>query len=1174
MTRQLTGRLPVPFQPGAVRIERQAKGVGTGPVLLCGTAILAVAPHGRDARATSRDIKGKTLGQFSREVPIHMKRSFLTVFLSLLAASLGFSQGEKPLLLQTPTVSRTQIAFAYGGDIWIVGREGGEAKRLVTGTGLLSRPIFSPDGTTIAYTGNYDGNLDVYVVPATGSEPRRLTYHPGDDVAVGWTPDGKSVLFRSQRARSTDANQLFTIPVEGSFPTELPLPMAEEGSYSPDGTRLAYVPNYRSQPFWKHYRGGQTTPIWIANLADSSVEKIPRNDSNDSHPMWVGKTIYFLSDRNGPVTLFAYDMQTKKVSQVIKNDGFDIESASPGPGAIVYEQFGSLHLYDLASGKTKPITVRVAGDMPQVRPHFEKITPRQIVNAALSPTGQRAVFEAYGEILTVPAEKGDIRSITNTPAIAERDPAWSPDGKLIAYFSDESGEYALHISNQNGLGPVRKIDLGQPPSFFYSPTWSPDSKKIALTDKRLNLWYVDLDHPTPLRVDTDRFDTPLHAYDVVWSPDSRWLAYTKQLENHLRAVFVYSLDEHKATQVTDGMSDALYPNFDKNGKSLYFTASTDMALTTGWLDMTNEAHPVTRSVYVTVLRKDLPSPLAPESDEEKPPVATKKEGSATSPGAEKPAERGMEGEKEKPKEPLKVQIDFDNISQRILAMPIAARNYLGMSAGKEGVVYLVEGPQVFGEAGPPSFTVQRYDPKTRKTEKLLEGISAFTLSDNGEKMLYKQGEKWFIAAADKPPKPGEGALKIDDMEVYVDPRAEWKQMYHEVWRIERDFFYDPGLHGLNLKQAEESFAPYLAGVTSRADLSYLFREMLSYISVGHMYVGGGTEPEVKQIKVGLLGADYTIENGRFRFARIYNGENWNPQLHAPLTQPGVNVKVGEYLLAVNGRELHAADNLYGFFQETAAKQVVIKVGPTPDGSGSRDVTVVPVDNEMPLRRLAWVEGNRRKVDELSGGTLAYVHLSDTAGGGFTSFNRYYFAQVGKQGAVIDERFNHGGQLADYIIDYLRRPVMSFVATREGEDFTSPSEAIFGPKVMIIDQFAGSGGDAMPWYFRKAGIGPLVGVKTWGGLVGIGGYPQLIDGGRVTAPRWAIYGLKGQWEVENHGIAPDIEVEMDPQLVRQGHDPQLEKAVEVALELLKKNPPPKYPRPPYPNYHPRLPAPPQ
>jgi tricorn protease len=1101
-----------------------------------------------------------------------MKKLSLLWILSLAAGWTCLGQSQPPLLLQAPALSKTQIAFAYGGQIWVVGRDGGAATRLVSGAVSASGPIFSPDGEMLAYTGDYDGNLDVYVVPATGGEPRRLTYHPAPDVALGWTPDGKQILFRSPSASATDGEQLYTVPVTGGFPTELPLPIADQASYSPDGSRVAYVPGFQWQPAWKGYRGGQTTPIWIANLSDLSIVKVPRDNSTDKDPMWIGNKIYFLSDREGPVTLFVYDIETRQVTRVLKNDGLDLKSASAGPGAIVYEQFGSLHLYNLDSGESKRVDVQIAADLPQLRPHFEKVDPRQLQHADISPSGKRAVFEAHGEILTVPAEKGDVRNITNSPAVEDRDPAWSPDGKTIAYFSDESGEYALHLRDQSGIGEVRKISLGNPPSFFYSPTWSPDSNKIAYSDKRLNLWYVDLANPTPVRVDTDLFDSPLHEFDAQWSPDSRLLTYTRQLPNHFHAVFVYSLETHKSTQLTDGMSDALYPNFDKNGKYLYFTASTDLALSTGWLDMTAIGHPITRSAYVVVLKKDLPSPLPPESDDEKA-KEPEKEGSDAAPAAaeapkEKDKDKTPKGEP-KPK-PVKVEIDFENIGQRVLALPIPAGNYGGLSAGKEGQLFLAEQPVVDVSFGPPHFSVQKFDLKTRKTDKLLDGLSGFVLSSDGEKMLYAQGEKWFVAGTGAPPKPGEGMLNTAGMEVFVDPRAEWRQMYHEVWRIERDFLYDPHFHGLDLAAAEKGYAKYLDGIASRSGLNYLFEEMTGNITLGHTFIRGGTQPKVERVQVGLLGADYKIENGRYRFTRIYDGENWNPELHAPLTQPGVNVKTGEYLLAVNGRDLRASDNIYSFFQETAGKQTILKVGPNPGGAGSRDVTVIPVPDEEGLRNLAWVENNRRKVDELSGGRVAYVHLPDTADGGFRNFNRYYFAQVGKEAAVIDERFNHGGDIADYIIENLRRPIMSFVMSREGETQIEPAESIYGPKVMIINQFSGSGGDALPWYFRKAGLGPLIGMKTWGGLVGISGYPVLMDGGRVTAPRWAIYGTEGDWEVENRGIAPDYEVEMDPKLVREGHDPQLEKAVQVVLELLAKNPPKKYSVPPYPVYHHPLP----
>ncbi|HEX8091771.1 MAG TPA: PDZ domain-containing protein, partial [Blastocatellia bacterium] len=987
------------------------------------------------------------------------------------------------------------------------------------------------------------------------------------DEVVGWTPDGKQVLFRSSRNSYSGFNRLFTVPMDGGLPAEVPLPMAFEGSYSPDGSRMAYQPLTQWQREWKRYRGGQTTPVWIANLSDSSIEKLPRENSKDSSPMWVGGKIYFLSDRNGPTSLFAYDPATKKVTQLIQNSGLDIKSASAGPGVIAYEQFGTIHLYDIKSSKEQKLDIRVEGDMPSIRPRFEKVASR-ISNVALSPTGARAVFEARGEIVSVPAEKGDARNITNTTGVAERDPAWSPNGKWIAYFSDESGEYALHLRDQSGMGEVRKISLGNPSSFFYSPAWSPDSKKIAYRDKRQNVWYVDLDKGTPVKIDTSPYGVFDPISNPAWSPDSRWITYSRLLKNRLSAVFVYSVEMGKAHQVTDGMSDARFAAFDKGGKYIYFMASTNVGPTIGWGDMSAFPHQPTRSVYAMVLRKDLPSPLAPESDEEKTQDAEKPadkssekktEDSATAPPA------APDAAKPPAKEPVAVRIDLEDIGQRIVALPIPARDFQGLAAAKSGLLFLLENVPAAG-AGPSTLTLHKFDMEKRKFEKVNEGLNAFEVSFNGEKMLYRQGAQWVIASTVLPLKPGEGVLKLDGMEVYVDPRAEWNQMYREVWRIERDFFYDPGFHGLDLKAAEKRYEPYLASVAHRSDLNYLFTEMLNELTVGHMFIFGGDVPQPNRVRGGLLGADYRIEDGRYRFARVYSGESWNPQLRAPLTQPGVNVKAGEYLLAVNGRDVRSTDSVYRFFEGTAGKSIAIRVGPDPGGANSREVTVVPIASETALRNLAWIEDNRRKVDQMSGGRLAYVYVPDTSGGGYTSFNRYFFAQTDKEGAVIDERFNGGGALADYIIDYLKRPLLNFIATREGEVIATPGGAIFGPKAMIINELAGSGGDAMPWYFRKMNVGPLVGKRTWGGLVGIFTVPQLMDGGLVTAPNAAIYGLNGEWEVENKGVAPDIEVEFDPKEWRAGRDPQLEKAVEVVMDAMKKNPRPQYKKPAYPNYH--------
>src|SRR5712692_790594 len=1108
-------------------------------------------------------------------------RQLLAVIFALTAVSLfpvnAVAQSDPPLLLRFPTVSKTQIVFNYAGDLWIVSRDGGDATRLTSGIGTETVPAFSPDGSMIAFTGEYDGNLDVYVVPVSGGVPRRLTYHPADEIVLGWTPDGKKILFASWgNSFMHFENQLYTVPVEGGFPTQLPISIAWQASYSPDAAHLAYVPHIQWQAAWKRYHGGQTTPIWIADLKDSSITKVPRDNSNDHSPMWIGDTVYFLSDRNGPVSLFAYDTKTKQVSEALHSDGLDFKNASAGLDAIVVEQFGAIKLFDLNTHQAKNIHIRVAGDIAAVRPHFTKVEPKRIQNFGISPTGVRAVFEAWGEIFTVPTDKGDIRNLTHSPAVADRDPAWSPDGKSIAYFSDESGEYELTIRDQNGMGQPRHINLGNPPSFFYGPTWSPDSKKIAYTDKRMNFWYVGLEKGTPVRVDADRFEDPSVSLAASWSPDSKWLTYSKFLENHLRGIFVYSLESGKVSQITDGLGDARYPVFDKGGKELIFAASTDLGLSSGWLDLSSFQHPVLRHIYAAVLKKGEKSPVEPQSDEEK---SEEKKEAAGDKGKEadkaKEGEKGKEGEKkdEKKEEAVKVTIDLDGIGQRIVALPIKAANYVTVDTGKAGTLFLSEIPDVPRfepdvsrlEANTPQ-TVTKFDMTTRKTEPFLAGINGFGVSANGEKVLYRQGPGWFIAKTDAAPKPGEGALNIGAMEVFVDPRVEWNQMYREVWRIQRDFLYDPNHHGLNIPATEKKYAAYLKGVGGRSDLNYLFDEMLGEVTIGHMFIFGGDIPEAKKVKGGLLGADYKIENGRYRFARIFNGENWNPDLRAPLTQPGVDVKPGEYLLEVNGVDVRPPADVSRFLENTADTQVRIKVGPNPDGKDAREVTVVPVASEFPLRNRAWEEDNRRKVDEMSGGKIAYVHVPDTAVGGYLNFNRFYFAQVGKQAAVIDERYNHGGAIADYIIDELERPLRNCAITREGEKFCSPLAQIYGPKTMIINEMSGSGGDALPWMFKQDKVGPLVGTRTWGGLVGIWNYPPLMDGGFVTAPRGAIYGLHGDWEVENHGIAPDIEIENDPASVAAGHDAQLEKAVQVTLEALKKNPVVLPDHPPYPNYH--------
>jgi tricorn protease len=1100
------------------------------------------------------------------------------------------SSTQPPLLLRNPSLSQDRIAFRYADDIWTVSRQGGEAERLTSDGEVNAGPIYSPDGAWIAYSARLNGSTDAYVVASTGGVPRRITWHPAGSTVAGWSADGKDVLIASGQASYRDYDRLFRVHADGSgIPVPLPLPTGVEGSFSPDGQSLAYQPRTKWQDAWKRYVGGQTTPIWIVNLKTLDLVKVPRDNSNDSNPEWVGDSVYFLSDRGasgpGAVSLFKYDTGSKEVTQVVANTGFDLKSFQAGPGGLVYEQFGSIHLFDTAANTDKTIPIEVHGELANLAPHRVKLSPDEIQNAGLSPAGARAVFEAHGDIFTVPAEKGQTRNLTETPGVAERDPSWSPDGKTIAYFSDASGEYQLYLHDQTGFKPPTVIDLGPEPSYFSGPTWSPDSKRIAYTDKHLRLWYVDVPAGKPVLVDKGYFSFGGN-FDPDWSPDSKWIAYRRDLDNQLNAIFLYSLETHKSTQVTDGMSDATSPVFDLNGKYLYFLASTDDGPSRAGIDLSSLDRAQTTAAYVAVLAKDGASPVPPESDDEKikdetkkddKKDADKKDSDKKDADKDKKDEAGKDADKKegdkdkKDSKPVEVKVDLEKIGDRILALPIPSRNYGAIAVGKTGVVYLLENSP-FGHAsgggGASIRAIWRFTLEKRKPETVLSDVDGFIVSADGSKVLYRRKGGWTIAPADDL-KPGEGSpgkpLNLGGLETVEDLRAEWRQIYHETWRIERDFLYDPHTHGLSIPKIEARYKPYLDGLASRSEFTYLSTEMLGEITIGHMFVGGPRHHDDAP-KTGLLGADYTTENGRYRIAKILGGQNWTPGLASPLTLPGVYVKEGEYLLAVNGRELHAADNLYEFFDGTAGRQTVLHVGANADGKDARDVTVVPVDDESGLRNLDWIDANRRKVSELSGGKVAYVYMPNTGGSGYTNFNRYFYSQLDKQALVLDERYNDGGLIADYVVDVLKRFPLSGAIERDGKPIHDPVGAIFGPKVMLINQNSGSGGDAMPWYFRKAGIGKLVGTRTWGGLVGIGGFPALIDGGHVTAPRYAIYGLHGDWEVENHGIQPDVPVEELPKDVAAGHDLQLETGVQLVLDELKASPVPAIPIPPYPNYH--------
>src|SRR5437868_2768489 len=893
-------------------------------------------------------------------------RLIFALLLFLDVSAVVNAQGTR--LLRHPTVSRDSVASEYAGDLWVASRNGGQARRLTATPGVELDPYFSPDGSQIAFTATVAGNTDVYVVPTTGGDPKRLTYHPGIDRVRGWTPDGRRVIFASVRTSAPQQSyyRLWTVSVDGGLPEPLPMPRAFSASYSPDGRRIAYeeittafVPEWYEGSMWRHYRGGRTHPISVMNLADYSVEKLPWNNSNDTLPMWIGNMIYFLSDRDHTMNLYAYRVDAKQLTQLTHHDDFDIMTASAGSDAVVYEQAGYIYLVDAKSGKAQRLDIQVTGDLPWARPQFKKVVSL-IRNSALSPTGVRAAFEARGEIFTVPAEKGDYRNLTQSPGAHDRSPAWSPDGSQLAWLSDASGEYQLMLGDPLGVTTPRTIALAST-AFFSASAWSPDGTQILLQDNHRNLWMIEVASGKATKVDTDNYPDPVRSFDATWSPDSKWVAYSKNLPSHLRAIFIYSLTEKKAHQLTDGLADSISHAFDVGGKYLHFLASTNYGPSTGWLEMSSIDRPVRRAIYLAVLNASEPSPLLPETGDEPPP--------RPSPPAEAPPPQPT------PAAPraVNVRIDFDRIGQRIISVNIPAGDYGNLIAGAAGPFYYTE-PILTTAPGPPSLRLQRYQLRERAAAPFLEGIRSYSLSGDKKKLLYQAGNPWRIVPTHRPVpvKVGDGPLNVAQLEMKVDPRAEWADIFRETWRIQREYFYDPKFHGNDWQAIYEKYRPLLASVAHRSDLGYLMAMVGGELTVGHSYLlGTGDLPGEDPVNGGWLGADFAIESGRYRIKRIYTGENWNPDLRAPLSAPGIQVSEGDYLLEVNGKALAPPTNLYSLFEGTAGRQAMIRVNSTPSIEGSRLISVVPIASEDALRTRAWVEENRRRVDKLSGGRLAY-----------------------------------------------------------------------------------------------------------------------------------------------------------------------------------------------------------
>jgi tricorn protease len=1056
-------------------------------------------------------------------------------FAVLCASLFSFSQGTQ--LLRQPTLHGDDVVFVYANDLWKASIQGGTAIRLTSDEGYESNPHFSNDGKLIAFTAQYDGNVDVFVMPAEGGEPKRLTYHPGGDFVQGWTPDGK-VLFRSGReAQPTMTNKFFTVSTNGGLPEALDIPRAAYGEMSPEGTHLAYTPITGWDAEWRNYRGGQAMPIWVVNLKTKDLVRTSQ-PTKERHldPVWLNGLVYFMSERDYTMNIWSFNPSTKEEKQVTFHKKFDVKSLDASNDKIVYEQGGYLHLYNPSTRKTSRLNIEVKADLNFYRTKWDDVSARQLINPNVSPTGKRAIFEHRGEIFTVPKENGTWINLTNSPGVADRNPIWSPKGDKIAWFSDKSGEYQLMLADQNGQN-AEAIALPNP-TFYFQPDWSPDCKYIAYTDTHYNIWVINLETKKTKKVDTDRYAHPNRSMNPVWSPDSKWIAYAKQQDSHFKAIFAYNIDTNKTIQITDPIADAITPVWDASGKYLYTLASTNYGLQSGWLDMSNydPAANLTRSLYAVVLSKEDKAPNLPKSDMED----VKKEENGNEKDDKKDDKKSSDG--------VTVTIDEDGIFDRAVALNLPARNYVALLKGPKHNVFIAEAiPNARG------LKVHSYDVEKEKATDFADGVSQMVASDDRKSILLSQNGNWVLTGTSAPPKPGKDNLKID-IKIKLDPKAEAHQIFKEGWRYMRDFLYVNNVHGAPWDDVYQWYAPWIDHVRHRTDLNYVVDIMSGEVAVGHSYVSGGDFPDVDRVPVGLLGCDLEKVNGNFKISKIYTGERWNPNIDAPLAKPGIDVNEGDYILAINGKRLDNNTNPYELLEQTAGREINITVNSKPSITDAKTILVKPVSNERGLRSIEWIESNRRKVDKLSNGKLAYVYVPNTGGGGFTSFNRYYFSQQDKKGVVIDERNNGGGSAADYMIDIMSRELFGYFNSKAGDKrpWTTPIAGIWGPKVMLINERAGSGGDLLPYMFKMKNIGPLIGTRTWGGLVGTWDTPRFIDGGRMVAPRGGFYDVDGEWAVEGEGVAPDIEVIQHPKETSKGNDPQLERAVQEAMKLLNGN----------------------
>jgi tricorn protease len=1088
-------------------------------------------------------------------------------------------------MMRQPAVSATQIAFVYAGDIWLVEKGGGVAVRISSPRGEESFPRFSPDGALLGFTGDYDGNEDIYVMPVTGGLPTRVTHHGAPDRMLGWYPDGKTILYAtSMTSPKNRFNQLYRVPAKGGLPEKLPVPYGEFGAISPDGKTLAYVPISVDFRTWKRYRGGMNPDIWLFDLEKLTARNLTRSPAADSNPMWHGDTLYFLSDRdeNKRANIWTCDLKHDKFRQVTFFKEFDVHFPSIGPGDIVFENAGRLYLLDLQTEKYREVEIRVLTDRATLKPRVENVSGH-ICGATISPSGKRALFEARGDIFSAPAEHGVVLNLTRTSGIAERYPAWSPDSKWIAYFSDRTGEYELTVrgagsgSGTNQAGEETLTKFG--PGYRYRPQWSPDSKKIAFIDQALRMNLFDFEARTNRVIGRQLWlhHDELSRFSFGWSPDSRWIAWAQDQDNGNSALALYDCKSNALHQVTSGFYNDELPVFDPDGKYLFFRTGRTFAPSYSELDET-WIYANTSVLAAVPLRKDVLSPLAPRNDEEGEKAKDAKEDDQKKKDEDKPDKKKENdksdkkaaddkakddkkaGDKKKEEKPKPVEIDLAGFEERVVVLPPKAGRYDSLMAISGKLLYR-RTPRV-GSADEKS-PVICYDLEKREEKTVLEDADSVELSANREKLLVRKGSDYAIIE----PKEGQKLDKkipTSGFEATVDPVAEWRQIFTDAWRLERDYFYDPGMHGVNWDEMRQRYGKLLEDAVTRWDVNYVIGELIAELNSSHTYRGGGDVEHGPTLGVGYLGCDFSLENGAYRIKHIVKAGAWDSEVRSPLLQPGVtNVHEGDYLLAVNGQPLDVAEDPWAAFQGLADKPVLLTVNDKPVLAGSRQALVQTLGSEERLRNLAWIEDNRRRVEQLSEGQVGYVYVPDTGINGQNELVRMWRAQVKKPGLIIDERFNSGGQIPDRFIGLLDRPLRNYWAVRDGKDIMTPAVTHLGPKAMLINGWSGSGGDCFPFYFKQSGLGPLIGLRTWGGLIGISGSPRLVDGGSVTVPSFAIYSTNSQWIIEGHGVDPDIEVVDDPGAMAWGGDPQLERAVAEVMKELRLHPPREVKRPAYP-----------